>query len=226
MGVEDVWFCWERRKNEVERTGNTCAKSPINSLMVPKHPLRPRDGRRAQPARAQPPCVAACEGPATELQQEHAKPTVSVTTVAPPGPYRPLAFHKAVPTTACRRPADLERCHLPERQQIPGAALFPEACSWSARGRARERGRRGRERGGATPKHTGLAWEDSLLGGRVGAVNPASPAGKSGWGNVDFSGGSIDKEEERIPGPHAVGGPRGPGTRGRNSRAARRDGGG
>lgn len=40
-----------------------------------------------------------------------------------------------------------------------------------------------------TPNHTGLVWEDSLLGGRVGAVNPASPAGESGWGNVDFSGG-------------------------------------
>lgn len=67
--------------------------------------------------------------------------------------------------------------------------MFPEACSWSSRGWARERGRRGRERGGATPNHTGLAWEDSLLSGRVGAVNPASPAGESGWGNVYFSGG-------------------------------------
>lgn len=67
--------------------------------------------------------------------------------------------------------------------------MFPEACSWSSRGWARERGRRGRERGGATPNHIGLAWEDSLLGGHVGAVNPASPAGESGWGNVYFSRG-------------------------------------
>lgn len=67
--------------------------------------------------------------------------------------------------------------------------MFPEACSRGARGQAREKGRRGRERRGATPNHSGLAWEDSLLRGRVGAVNPASPAGESGWGNMHFSGG-------------------------------------
>lgn len=89
--------------------------------------------------------------------------------------------------------------------------MFPEACSWSARGQARGKGRGGRER---PPNHTGLAWEDSLLSGRVGAVNPVSPAGESGWGGRAFLRGSrsVDKEAERIPESQAVGGPRGPGN--------------
>lgn len=92
----------------------------------------------------------------------------------------------------------------------------------------RARGRRGREHRGATPDHTVLAGEDFLLGGRVGAVNPASPAAELGLGDrASLRGsGSVDKEEERIPGPHSVGGPCGPGTCGRNSRAAHCGGGG
>lgn len=40
-------------------------------------------------------------------------------------------------------------------------------------------------------------------------MNPASPAGESGLGELASlkGSGSVDKEEERIPGPHAVGGP-------------------
>lgn len=109
----------------------------------------------------------------------------------------PLALHRAVLIAACRRPAfkgglcaDLERCHLPERQRISGAAdVFPEACSRGARGPARAKGRRRREHGGTTPSHTGLVGEDSLLCGRVGTVNPASPAGESGLGKRAVSGG-------------------------------------
>ncbi|XP_032144412.1 uncharacterized protein LOC116558479 [Sapajus apella] len=115
----------------------------------------------------------------------------------------------------------------------PGAAADPGGgcCApWGLLPRRTQpdRGRgRGREQGGATPNHSGLAGEDSLLGGRVGAVNPSSPARESGLGERAFfrRSGSVDKEE-RIPGPHAVGGPRGPGTCGRNSRAACCSGGG
>lgn len=48
----------------------------------------------------------------------------------------------------------------------------------------------------------------------MGVVNPAALAGESGMGERAFlrGSGSVDKEEERIPGPHSVGGPRGPGT--------------
>ena len=57
---------------------------------------------------------------------------------------------------------------------------------------------------------------------------PRSLARELGLGERAFlrSSGSVDKEEERIPGPHSVGGPRGPGTCGRNSQAAARRGGG
>lgn len=49
----------------------------------------------------------------------------------------------------------------------------------------------------------------------VGTVNPASPAGESGLGELASlrGSGSVDKEEERIPRPHAVGGPCGAGGR-------------
>lgn len=67
--------------------------------------------------------------------------------------------------------------------------MFPEACSGSARGQAPGKGRRGGERGGATPNHTGLAWEDSPLSGRVGAVNPVSPRWGVGLGETCISQG-------------------------------------
>lgn len=98
-----------------------------------------------------------------ELRQESAEPTVSEPQRRPPLVSTfPLAFHRAVPIADCQRPAvkgrlfaDPESCHLPEQQQqqIPGAAdMFPEACSWSARGRAAGEGEERRGAWGSDPE--------------------------------------------------------------------------
>lgn len=123
------------------RIENTCTKSQINSLTIPKQPLWPQDGRRAQQAPAQSLSIAACERAAAELHQENTESTISEHPPLPPQPLLVstlrFAFHRAVLIAACSRPAvkrglcaDLERCQLPERQRIPGAGdVFPEACS-------------------------------------------------------------------------------------------------
>lgn len=91
----------------------------------------------------------------------------------------------------------------------PGAAADPGGVCYVPRGllpaRAlpgRGRGdRRGRVRGGATPNHIGVAWEDSLLRGRMGAVNPESPAGEPGWGTCISRGvGVLTRRKTGSPG--------------------------
>lgn len=201
-----------------------------------KAPLWPRDGRRAQQAQAQSLSVAACEGPATELRQQPAEPQslshhgdlpCSLPSPSPSTGLSPLLTAGALQSRAACLPTP-SAVTSQRGGRSRGRLCSPRPVFGARAAGPRERERRGGGRGGATPDHTGSAWEESLLVGRVGAVDPAFLAGESGLGERAFlrGSGSIDKEEERIPGPHSVGGPRGPGTCGRNSRAAHRRGGG
>lgn len=109
-----------------------------------------------------------------------------------------LAFHRAVPIAGCRRSAvrgglcaDPERCHLPERQQIPGAAaVLPGACSQGARSRPAGEGE---ERAGAW----GCDPKSLRLGG--GGFLPRWPRGRGEslvpcWG-VGVGGTCISRGE-------------------------------
>ena len=162
--------------------------------MVPKHPFghgmaggpsRPRRSRcLLLPAKGPP-----LRGCRTTVSEPPRRPPLLSTL--------PLAFHRAVPIADCRRPAvkgclfaDPESCHLPERQQIPGAAMFPEACFRSVRGRAAGEGEERRGAWGSDPGSHRLS---------VGGVPPRWPCGRGGsrvprWG-VGVGGTCISQGE-------------------------------
>lgn len=148
-------------------------------------PSRPRRSRCLLPAKSPP---LSCSRSLSNR--------VSDTTAASPSFYPPPRLlqgcpHRCLPAPCSQGPPVCR----PRALSPPGAAADSGGGRYVPRGLLLGRALLGLgegeewESGGATPNHTGLAWEDSLLGGRVGAVNPASPAGESGWENVYFSGG-------------------------------------